>query len=161
MVAVAAIGAALYVKVYNKSSTNDPGKTGVYDTSKPENQESAVDPKKDTDNAKRQNAAANQGTSNSASASSVTPQITYFGQSNGLVILDATVDGATSGVCTVTFKNGSTSITKTSSVVLVTSYYACGEFQVAEGEFNPRGAWSATVKLNSGSESSPVQANVN
>ena len=157
IVAVAAVGAAGYVWRNNHKSTPPSS----YDTSKPENQESAVDPKKDTDNAQRQNAASNNSSSNSASASNVTPQITYFGQANGMVILDATVNGATSGTCSVTFKNGGSTVTKTSSVSLVTSYYACGEIQAPSSEFNPKGSWSATVTLNNGPASPPVEANIN
>lgn len=154
IVAVAAVGAAGYVWRNNHKSTPPSS----YDTSKPENQESAVDTKKDTDNAQRQNAT----TSGSSTApGSVTPQITYFGQANDTVILDATVTGATSGTCTVTFKNGGATVTKTSSVSLVTSYYACGEIQAPSSEFNPKGSWSANVTLNNGPASQPVEANIN
>lgn len=152
--AVAAVGAVAYIKLNHHKVSSPPT---TYDTSKPENQQTAVDPKTDTDNAKRQNAATNTTTK----SGDVTPQITYFGQSNGTVILDATVDGASSGTCTTVFKNGNATLTKNSAVRLVTSYYACGELQFSSNEFNPKGTWSATVRLDNGPESQAARITVN
>lgn len=155
IVAVLAVGGFAYFKMHQNSASQK-----VYDTSKPENQQSAVDPKTDTDNAQRQNVAANQPATAGADTT-VTPQITYLGQNNGTVTLSATVNGATSGTCKATFKNGGSSITKTSSVTLVTNYYACGDIQVPNNEFSPKGVWDTTVKLDNGPDSSPVKVTIN
>lgn len=155
VVVVVAAAAGTYYYFHRNSAAGPKS----YDTTKPENKQSAVDPKQDTDNAKRQNAAATQGSS--GSTGNVTPQITYFGQANGMVILDATVNGATSGTCTATFKNGGSTVAKISQVSLVTNYYACGEIQAPSSDFNPKGSWSATVKLNNGPVSPSVEANIN
>ncbi len=84
--------------------------------------------------------------------------ITTAEQSDQTIILDALVNGATTGTCTATFeKSGSATVTKTSPLIKLTAYY-CQEFQVARTEFGSAGEWTARVKLTSGSREATSEA---
>ncbi len=79
---------------------------------------------------------------------------------NGSVVIDALVGGATSGTCTVTFRNNNSTVIRESPIVRVTNYYACQEIGIERSAFNAPGNWNVVLQLHSdagdGSASSKV-----
>jgi hypothetical protein len=142
VIAIAVIGAAVYVKLSHKNPPSDQQKL-----QQEQKKAAPTNPKKDNEASRRQQqseAQANQGSKVSIYISSLT-------QDDSMVYVGAIVEGQSSGTCTANFTSGSNSLTKQAPVGIVTSYYACQGFNVPKSEFPAKGNWSVKVDFSNGS----------
>jgi hypothetical protein len=158
VIAAAVVGGAFYVKAAHK---NEPTKTEQQKLQDQEKQHQA-DIKKNNETSSttgkpgdNTTGPTQNGTTASTSSSSLQkPNITRASQqSDGTVAVAAIVGSTSSGTCTAKFFQGSSSFTRTTNVMLVTNYYACGEFDVPKADFSSTGTWSVNVTVNSGGAS--------
>jgi hypothetical protein len=82
-------------------------------------------------------------------SSQVSVTISSIGQSEQTVYISSIVSGATTGTCSLTMKNGTTTITKSANIALQVSYYICQGFNLSSKELVPNGEWTAFIEVNS------------
>lgn len=144
IIALTAVGGALYVKLNQKA---DLPKT---EQEKLKEEESAA---KDYVPTKNDEAYASQQKAKQQSRPSSSANI-YFSsisQDDDNLYINAIVSQQTSGTCTLTLtKAGSQTITRTAPLGMVTSYYSCQGFTLKKTEFSSIGDWVASVSFTNG-----------
>lgn len=72
----------------------------------------------------------------------------------GNLMISTNVGNATSGTCTAILKkDGNSDVTKSSNLVLITSYYACQVITVPTSSFPATGEWELTVNFSGDNKS--------
>lgn len=153
IIAVIAVGGALYVKFNQKSASP---KTEQEKLQEQQQKATSYDPDTDNEAYYREQQAKQQPQTQSSSNGKATASV-YFSsisQGDGNVYINAIVDKQTSGTCTLNLtKSGSQTITRTAPLGMVTSYYACQGFTLKRSEFPSTGDWTAVVSFtNNASE---------
>lgn len=167
VLAVVLLGAGLYA-FNSQKQAEEAQKTDQERLQEEEKQAGERDPKTESEayqrqqnqaTAKENGSASTSSGSNSNSGGAANPTITSAGQSGDMIYVNAIVDNQTNGTCTlVASKNGSTTVTRTAALGLVTSYYACQGFNVERSAFGSAGEWSVVVKFSNGSTSGQSEA---
>lgn len=90
------------------------------------------------------------GQSSSGDAAVTITDATYD-KDTKIASVKALVSGTSSGTCTAKFsKSGQKTVTVSSSVSPVTSYYDCGRLEVARSKFSSIGTWKVKISLDTG-----------
>lgn len=91
----------------------------------------------------------------STQTQTITAVITRANQSGSTVSVRASIEGATSGTCEITFtKSGQASVTKTFPVSFEATTSQCQGADIPSSSFPAAGTWNVALKVTNGSQTS-------
>jgi hypothetical protein len=76
------------------------------------------------------------------------------------VVVRALVSGATDGTCTLTFTQGSHTLSRTAAVENKGNYYGCAGFDVPVSEFPVGGSWQAKLAVSAENKQGSIEQSI-